>query len=144
MGKETDKIMGNLDSAESITEFFLENKAAFITKPAGEYIDSEIQKRKLTKARIIKDSGINKRYFFDILSGKKTPDRRYIIRIFLAMSLELGDAQWYLNACGYRQLYARDKQDCIVIYCFEHKLSVRECNAMLNKIGLESLGFENI
>ena len=144
MGNETDKMLGDLDGAKSMTEFFENNRVVFIDKPVGEYIDSEIQKRGLTKTKIIRESGINRRYFFNILSGKKTPDRRYIIRIFLAMGLELADVQWYLNACGYRQLYVRDKQDCIIIYCINHKLSVRECNAMLNKIGLENLGFENI
>lgn len=143
MGKETEKIMGDLGNAQSLTEFMRENKAAFINKPVGEYIDLEIKKRKLIKAKIIRDSGMNKRYFFDILYGRKMPDRRYIIRIFMAMELDLEDVQWYLNACGYRQLYARDKQDCVIIYCINHKLSVQECNAMLNKIGLENLGFEN-
>jgi len=143
MGKETEKIMGNLGSAQSMTEFLRENKAAFINKPVGEYIDLEIEKRKLIKAKIIRDSGMNKRYFFDVLYGGKIPDRRYIIRIFMAMKLDLADVQWYLNACGYRQLYARDKQDCVIIYCINHKLPVQECNVMLNKIGLENLGFEN-
>ena len=143
MGKETEKIMGNLGRAHSMTEFLRENKAAFINKSVGEYIDLEIEKRKLTKAKIIRDSGMNKRYFFDVLNGRKIPDRRYIIRIFMAMEMDLEDVQWYLNACGYRQLYARDQQDCVIIYCINHKLPVQECNTMLNKIGLESLGFEN-
>jgi len=143
MGKATEKLSSQLDDTKSITEFLHENKAAFINKPIGDYIKSEIQKREFSKAKAIRDSGINKRYFLDILNGSKTPTRRYIIRIFLALGLELKDAQWYLNACAYPQLYSRNRADSIIIYCFNHKLSVRECNTMLNKAGLENLGFEN-
>lgn len=95
MGNETEKVLGDLDGAKSMTAFFEKNREAFIDKPIRYYIDSEIQKRGFTKKKIIKESGINRRYFFDILSGKKTPDRRYIIRILLALRMELGDAQWY-------------------------------------------------
>ena len=143
MGKDTKNLSEQLDNAGSITEFLQENKAAFVSKSIGEYIRAELQKQKLTKAKVIRESGINKRYFLDILSGSKIPNRRYIIRIFLAIGLELKDVQWYLNACAYPQLYARNKADSIIIYCINNKLSVLDCNTMLNKAGLENLGFEN-
>jgi len=143
MERETDLLLQNLNDTTSITEFFEANRAAFVEKTIGEYIELEIRKRKLTKAKVIRSSGINKRYFLDILSGKKTPHRRYILRIFLALKLDLSEVQWYLKACRYHQLYARDKRDCVIIYCIHHKLSVDECNDMLNKIGMENLGFEN-
>ena len=110
----------------------------------GEYIELEIEKRNIKKAYVIKKSGINKRYFNDIIAGNKTPNRRYIVRIFLAMELDLCDVQWYLKACDYPNLYAKNKRDAVIIYCLNNKLSVDECNKMLNKIGLENLGFENI
>lgn len=144
MGNETDIVLQNLHNAKSMTAFFDENKELFVHVSIGQYIEQEIQSRKLTKAKIIRESGINKRYFMDILAGKKMPTRRYIIRIFLALGLELCNVQWYLKACGYHQLYVRDKRDCIIMYCVDHKLSVKECNAMLNRIGQENLGFENI
>lgn len=143
MGKDTENLSDQLDSTGSITEFLQENKAAFVSKPIGEFVKAEIKKRKLSKAKVVRNSGINKRYFLDILSGAKTPARRYIIRIFLALELDIKDAQWYLNACAYPQLYTRNKADSIIIYCFHHHLSVCDCNAMLNKAGLENLGFEN-
>ncbi len=145
MGYQTEKILSQLcGNSKSLTEIFNENRDAYSDMTIGDYISIEIEKRKMTKAKVIKYSGINKRFFFDILSGKKTPNRRYIIRIFLALQLDLNDVQWYLKAADYPQLYARDKRDCVIIYCINHRLSVDECNKMLNKIGLENLGFENI
>ena len=109
----------------------------------GEYIELELENRKLIKETVIKNSGIVKRYFNQIVSGEKTPSGRYIIRIFLSLGLDLPDVQWYLKACDYNQLYVKNKRDAIIIYCFNKKLPVSECNKMLNNVGLENLGFEN-
>lgn len=144
MTKDTEKILNQLDGDKTFTEIFKENKESFSYKTVGEYILEEIENRNTTKAKIIKISGINKRFFFDIMSSKKRPSRRYIIRIFLALELDLKDVQWYLKACDYPQLYAREKRDAVIIYCINHSLPVPECNTMLNKVGLENLGFENI
>ena len=144
MQTDTEKVLKRLVGANSVTEYLEENKSIFDLLTIGEYIELELVSRKLTKASVIKRSGINKRYFNDIIAGTKTPNRRYIIRIFLAMGLDFKDVQWYLKACNYPQLYAKNKGDSIIIYCLNKKLSVSECNAMLNKIGLENLGFENL
>ncbi len=144
MGRDTEKILDHLSETESLTEFFQENKEAFNLLTIGEYIELELKNRKLTKAGIIRKSGINKRFFFDILAGKKTPNRRYIIRLFLALGVDFSDVQWYLKACDYPQLYVKNKRDSIIIYCLNNELSVSECNKMLNNVDLENLGFENI
>ncbi len=143
MTKKTEKMLNQLEGEKSFTEILEENKGSFEYKTVGEYILNEIEKKHTTKAKIIKESGINKRFFFGIISNSKHPSRRYIIRIFLALELTLKDVQWYLKAMDYAQLYARDRRDAVIIYCINHHLSVNECNKMLNKIGLENLGFEN-
>jgi len=144
MAKDTEKILNQLGGDKSFTEILNENKESFSYKSIGEYILDEIQKQNTTKAKVIRQSGINKRFFFHITSDKKRPSRRYIIRIFISLQLCLKDIQWYLKACDYPQLYARDKRDAVIIYCINHRISVQECNTMLNKVGLENLGFENI
>ncbi len=144
LSMDTEKILKKLSDTKSITEFLQENKEQFNLASIGDYIELEIKNKKLTKASIIRKSGVNKRFFFDILSGKKTPNRRYIIRIFLALDIDFADVQWYLKACDYPQLYAKNKRDSIIIYCLNKKICVDECNRMLNRVGLENLGFENV
>lgn len=141
---KTNQVLDSLSNSKSITDFLEENKSQFDLRPIGEYIKHELEKRELLKEEVIKNSGIIKRYFNQILSGEKSPSRRYIIRILLSMGLDFPDVQWYLKACDYNQLYVKNKRDAIIIYCFDNKLSVSECNKMLNKVGLENLGFENI
>ena len=144
MRGNTEKIQNKLEGTQSITEFLNENKEQFDLLPIGEYIEMELAKRKIKKQKVINESGISKRYFNQILSGEKTPARRYIIRIFLSLGLDLPDVQWYLKACDYSQLFVKNKRDAIIIYSINNKLPVGECNKMLNKAGLENLGFENL
>ena len=87
------------------------NEGQFELLTIGEYIELEIAKRGLKKEQIIRDSGIIKRYFNQIISGAKSPTRRYIIRILLSMELDLPDIQWYLKACDYNQLFVKNKRD---------------------------------
>ena len=136
-------MLDQLSGTKSITEIMEENMEVFDLLCIGEYIALELKARQLSKATIIRKSGINKRFFYDIIACRKTPHRRYIIRIFLALGLSFKDAQWYLKAGDYPQLYAKNKRDSIIIYCLNKNLSVAECNTMLNRVGLENLGFEN-
>jgi hypothetical protein len=143
MKKDTERILGEISGTQSITEFLEANKDQFDLLTIGEYIELELESQKLKKEKVIKDSGIVKRYFNQIIAGEKTPSRRYIIRIFLSMQLNMPDIQWYLKACDYNQLFAKNKRDAIIIYCINKNLSVKECNKMLNNVSLENLGFEN-
>jgi transcriptional regulator with XRE-family HTH domain len=121
----------------SLTEFFEENSKGFLDIPLCQYLKALIEKKGYTKAQVIRDSGINRRFFFDILSNKRKPSRNYVLRILIALQMPLKDVQWLLGATGYAQLYARDKHDSVIIYCINHQNSVNDCNAMLEKINLE-------
>lgn len=108
-------------------------------KPLGEHIKELIAQKNVTKAKVYRESHIEKRYFYNILDGSKLPSRDYVIRILLTLQVGFGDTQWLLKANNYAQLYAREKRDCVIIYCMNHQLSVNECDDMLKKIDKEPL-----
>jgi len=126
-----------LDQDISLTDFFEENRKDFLNIPLSQYLKVLIEEKGCTKAQVIRDSGLNRRFFFDILSNKRKPSRNYVLRILIALQMPLIDVQWLLGATGYAQLYARDKHDSVLIYCINHHNSVNDCNAMLEKINLE-------
>jgi len=121
----------------SITELFEQNTNDFLNAALNQYLKALIHQKGFTKAQMIRESGINRRFFFDILSGKRKPTRNYVLRILLALQTPLKNVQWLLRATGYAQLYARDKRDCVIIYCINHQSSVKDCNTMLDKVNFE-------
>lgn len=133
-GQTTEKLLESLQAGASITSFVEHNAEVFLSISLHEYLGALIKGKGVTKAWLIRESGINTRYFFNIMSGKKHPERDYVIRILLALKLSLRDTQWLLKATHYPQLYVRNKRDSVIIYALEHGLSVEECNAMLQKI----------
>jgi transcriptional regulator with XRE-family HTH domain len=135
--KITEKLLEKLNQDISITKFLKEHQDAFIQTDLGACLNAIIREKNFTKEQVIKGSGINRRYFFDILSGKRFPDRNYILRILLAVQLPLEDAQWLLKVTKYSQLYARDRRDSVIIYSFDKKLDVQACNRMLENLSME-------
>ena len=133
---QTDIMANMLNQEISITDFMDENSDSFLNLKLHQYLEELINEKGWTKAKIIRDSGINRRFFFDILSGKRNPSRDYVIRILIALQTPLKNVQWLLKANGYAQLYARDKRDSVIIYTINHQHSVDECNRMLGKIQL--------
>ena len=131
---KTDKLNEKLKQDISIIELFELNSKDFLDMQLNQYLKAIIEQKGFTKAQMIRDSGINRRFFFDILSGKRKPTRNYILRLILTLQLPLKNVQWLLRATGYAQLYARDKRDSVIIYCINHKNSVNDCNKMLEKI----------
>lgn len=136
---KTDVLNDKLSQDISFTQFFNENAQDFVEIPLSQYLKDLIEKKGYSKARVIRDSGINRRFFYDILSDKRKPSRDYVLRILIALRIMLNDVQWLLRATGYAQLYARDKRDSVIIYCLNHQNSVVECNTMLEKINLERI-----
>ena len=136
---KTDVLNQKLNDDISFTEFLNENVKDFLDVPLCRYLKVLIQKRGYTKAQVIRDSGINRRFFFDILADKRKPARNYVLRILIALKIPLKNIQWLLRATGYAQLYARDRRDSVIIYCINHRISVDECNAMLKRINFEEI-----
>ena len=134
---KTDILNKKLYQDISFTDFFDENAKDFLDIPLSRYLKALINERNYSKAQVIRDSGINRRFFFDILADKRKPTRNYVLRIFIALQTPLKNVQWLLRATGYAQLYARDRRDSVIIYCINHLSSVKDCNVMLNKVNFE-------
>ncbi len=136
---KTDILNERLNEDISFTEFFEDNAKNFLDVPLCIYLKTLIEEKGFTKAGVIRDSGINRRFFFDILAGKRHPTRNYVLRILIALQIPLKNVQWLLRATGYAQLYARDRRDSLIIYCINHKIDVNECNIMLKKVDFEEI-----
>lgn len=134
---KTDFLNKKLDQDISFTQFFNENAQDFVDAPLSKYLKELIEKKGYSKARVIRDSGINRRFFYNILSDKRKPSRDYVLRILMALQIPLKDVQWLLRATSYAQLYARDKRDSVIIYCMNHQNSVEDCNTMLEKVNFD-------
>lgn len=138
--KTTQELLKQLsDKKTDFAEFVSRAENSFVKKDLNDTWQKLIEKSKLSKSDIINKSDIGYTYFYDILRGEKCPSRDKIVRLILAMQLELDDCQKALELYNWAPLYAKDKRDSAMIYAINNKLSVWSLDELLADNELEML-----
>lgn len=138
--KTTQELLKQLSDKETdFAEFVSRAENSFIKKDLNDTWQKLIEKSKFSKSDIINKSDIGYTYFYDILRGEKCPSRDKIVRLILAMQLELDDCQNALELYNWASLYAKDKRDSAMIYAINNKLSVWSLDELLAENELEML-----
>ncbi len=91
--------------------------------PVFVLLEKFMEKKKITKAVLIKKLNVERTYGYQLLNGTRNPTREYLIRICLIMQLDLEDTQKVLKAACKNILYARNVEDARAIYAIEHRMS---------------------
>lgn len=104
-----------------------------------EYLNLLIEKKSIKKSQIIKNSGLNRIYGYQILSGNKKPSRDKLICFCFGLELDIIESQKLLHKGSYNPLYPKDKRDSIIIYCICKGKSLLETNLLLDENQVEAL-----
>lgn len=138
--KSTEELLKQLsDKQTEFSEFVNREENSFIKKDLNDSWLGLIKKSKLSKADIINKSDIGYTYFYDILRGEKCPSRDKIVRLILAMKLELEECQKMMRLYNWAPLYAKDKRDSAMIYAVNNSFSVWQLDELLAENELELL-----
>lgn len=98
------------------------------------YLNKLIAEKDEIPAEVMRKSGIEKGYFYEILrnSNNKQPTRDKVIRIALALNLNSQEANDLLAHLGYT-IYGPYKRDCIIFDCICNGRSVIDTNIELEE-----------
>lgn len=97
----------------------------------AKYIDLILEEKQLAKPLVIKNSGLNQIYGFQIFNGKRKPTRDKLIALAIGMELNLEETQHLLNYAGFAPLFPKSKRDEIIIFALKKSLPVCEINTLL-------------
>lgn len=100
-----------------------------------EYIQNILKTKGVSSGQLIKNSGLDRTYTYQILSGAKKPSRDKVLAICFTLKLSFEEIQYLLKATGYPILYARMKRDSIIIFALQHNLTLTDTNEMLFDFG---------
>lgn len=114
--------------ASSVSENFIENRSPYII------LNDFLQEKHLKKSEIIKRSGLNRGYVYDILSGRKFPSRDKVLALCLSMQLSIEETQRLLITCEYPQLYPKVERESVLLFALQKRLSVLETNQLLDEM----------
>lgn len=138
--KSTEELLEELKfNKTDIQEYINSNADSLIEINLKNFWTSLVEKSNMSKSDIINKADIGYVYFYDIINGKKIPSTDKIVRLILAMGLDIDDCQNIIKYCGKSPLYPRIKRDSILIYSITHNKSVIEANELLTKAGESEL-----
>ncbi len=140
MAKKTEDLLNQLNSKnKSYDEYLYENNECFLENDLSKLWKTLIKKSNMKKADIINRANIGYTFFYDILKGKKHPSRDTLVRIFLAMQLDIDSCQGVLRLYEWSALYPKIKRDSILIYAMMHNYTLSETEELLEKNGEKAL-----
>ena len=141
MKKSTDDLMNSIKQAPTVEDYFDENDSEIFFGSLSELINYYLARKNLTKADVVRGSGMNRGYCYEIMSGKTTKNisRDKVIMLCFGLQLTVEEAQQLLKKSGYAPLYARDSRDPIIIFSLEHHIDIVNTNIKLGEYNLEIL-----
>ena len=141
MGKTTKELIESMQSSKDYHSYLLNNKDEINSSrmkidPALNVI---LVERGLKKADVIRKSGLDRYYAYQIFNGTKHPTRDKVIMLCISADMTFNEIQNLLKITGYAILYAKDRRDNVIIYGIKNKKNVVDINTILYELGLTLL-----
>lgn len=129
----------NLLHANDFEEFLRDNEAGLLTQTLSEHLMMLLRRKGLKRADVVRDSGLEKSYVFQIFQGEKRPSRNKLIAIVFGLHLTVEEAQRMLKLGGCSELYARIERDAAILFALQNGMTVSEADDLLDSRGLPTV-----
>ena len=132
--KKTDDLIQQLKKNNTVYNNYLsENKDCFLENDYSDFWNKVIKLSGKKKTDIINSADVGYTFFYDIIKGKKTPSRDTIIKIFIALQVDLEHLQNALRLYNWAHLYPKIKRDSIIIFAISHNYSLMQTEILLDE-----------
>ena len=134
----TQKLLEGLKNADDIKTFLDLHEQEFLSQTLTDYLNELMTDKNITVAKIAKNSGIGE-YIYKIFSGERRATRDVLVSVAFGMKLSIEETQLLLRIAKFAVLDSREKRDSVIIYALAHKMTVFECDDLLNENNLITL-----
>lgn len=136
---------------ERLTEELLERLLASVTPEAyldqgltidrelSDYLHELLAEKGMRRADVVRASGLNGTFVYDVFQGKSKLGRDNAIMLALGLRCTLIETQRLLRLDGVSELWPKVRRDAIVIWCVEHGCSRVETDDELYALGEKPL-----
>ena len=122
----------DLRIAKSLSDFFAKNKEKMLARDLSNYLNELVAKKALVIADIVRDSGLEKAYVYQIFDGKrKNPSRDKMIAIAFGMHLNEEETQRMLKLACHSELYPRIARDAAILFAIQRGMSIWDTDRAL-------------
>ncbi|MBM6699335.1 helix-turn-helix domain-containing protein [Bifidobacterium pullorum subsp. saeculare] len=113
----TEELLDRLLSSDDVSSFLDTEHVA--DARLADYLHSLLESHGLTRAEVVRSSGLNPTVVYDIFSGKSRPGRDHAIALSLGLDCDLRETQRLLRLAGVSELWCKQRRDAIIIWCVD-------------------------
>ena len=137
--KKLADILSQIDNEIEMQKYMKHHKVTDSYKSFVEYFKSLSNVKKLSDSELIKLSGVEKSYYYQIMKGTRNPSRDKVLRLCIGAGLTTEETTraLELNECAI--LYPMNKRDIIISVAINQHASVMDTNLLLDKYGEKPL-----
>lgn len=129
--KTTDEMRNGLNQCDDLEMFLIQNSDNFRTVSIETYLKEYLEVHHLKKSEVIRKSGLNQVYAYQIFSGVRRAERDKLLCIALAAGMSVLEADRLLAAGGKQPIYPRVMRDAVIEYALTHHFTVEETDDLL-------------
>lgn len=131
----TRRVLENLLNSRDFSSFESSNQEDFVEESFCDYLSRLAESKGISKSDMIKNSGIERTYAYQLLRGLRNPTRDKVLQFAIGLGLDLEETQGLLRAAHHSALYPRIKRDAAIIFGLAQHLSYTDILILLDKIG---------
>ena len=134
------KVLTNIDSAQEMEQYLELPEVVNSCQTFPEYFRSLTAVREMDTGELIRGSGLERSYYYQVMKGTRSPGRDKVLRLCLAAGLNLRETTRALELSGNAVLYPRRRRDIILTVAVNQMADVDDTNLLLYKYGEKPLG----
>ena len=129
------KVLTNIDSAQEMEQYLELPEVVNSCQTFPEYFRSLTAVREMDTGELIRGSGLERSYYYQVMKGTRSPGRDKVLRLCLAAGLNLRETTRALELSGNAVLYPRKRRDIILTVAVNQMADVDDTNLLLFKYG---------
>ena len=134
------KVLKNIDTAQEMEQYMELPEVMNSCQSFPEYFRSLPGVREMDTGELIRSSGLERSYYYQVMKGTRSPGRDKVLRLCLAAGLNLKETTRALELSGNAVLYPRKRRDIILTVAVNQMADVDDTNLLLFKYGEKPLG----
>ena len=134
------KVLKNIDTAQEMEQYMELPEVMNSCQTFPEYFRSLPAVQEMDTGELIRSSGLERSYYYQVMKGTRSPGRDKVLRLCLAAGLNLKETTRALELSGNAVLYPRKRRDIILTVAVNQMADVDDTNLLLFKYGEKPLG----
>lgn len=139
MKKSTQELLDILKNTPSFSDYTEQEEPELVQVSVSDYLNQLIHTKNQDLPSLIRKSGLDRNYCYQIFDGRKRPSRDKVLALCFAMHLSFTEVQNLLKATGYPILHARIERDSAIIFSLQRNCALSDVNELLYELGYKEL-----